>query len=374
MDSAQNLLCLDRSGLESFFKDMGEKPFRARQLLKWVYQRDVQSFTSMTDLSKPLRLLLENKARLPLPDIVSQQASVDGTVKWLIKLHDGNCIETVYIPEPDRGTLCVSSQVGCSLNCTFCATARQGYNRNLDAGEIISQVMLANRALSTDAALSKSLGSQFQGRPVTNVVMMGMGEPLLNLDNVVAAMRLMTDDCSFGLSRRRVTLSTAGHVPGIDALAARCRVSLAVSLHAPNDELRSQLVPLNRKYPIKTLLDSCRRYCHYGTRMRVTLEYVMLRDVNDHLEHAQQLAKLLQDVPCKVNLIPFNPYSGIPYKRSCPEQIERFSEELRRKNIFAVTRRTRGEDIEAACGQLAGEFADRTHRSQRMSQQQQALP
>ncbi len=373
MGSAQNLLCLDRSGLELFFENMGEKPFRARQLLKWVYQRDIQSFSSMTDLGKPLRMLLENKAKLALPEIISQKASIDGTVKWLIKLHDGNCIETVYIPEPDRGTLCVSSQVGCSLNCTFCATARQGFNRNLDAGEIISQVMLANRALSTDPKLSANPIFRSQERPVTNVVMMGMGEPLLNLDNVIAAMHLMMDDCSFGLSKRRVTLSTAGHVPGMNALAERCRVSLAVSLHAPNDELRSQLVPLNRKYPIKVLLDSCRRYCKLGNRMRVTFEYVMLQDVNDDLQHARQLAELLQDIACKVNLIPFNPYSGIRYKRSTTDRIERFSEELRSRNIFVITRKTRGDDIEAACGQLAGDFADRTQRSQRVLMQQVAV-
>ncbi|MCY4148725.1 MAG: 23S rRNA (adenine(2503)-C(2))-methyltransferase RlmN [Gammaproteobacteria bacterium] len=370
---AQNLLCLDRSGLELFFENMGEKPFRARQLLKWVYQRDIQSFSSMTDLGKSLRLLLEDKAQLALPEIISQKASIDGTVKWLIKLHDGNCIETVYIPEPDRGTLCVSSQVGCSLNCSFCATARQGFNRNLDAGEIISQVMLANRVLSAGPELSPNPVHHSRERPVTNIVMMGMGEPLLNLDNVVAAMHLMMDDCSFGLSRRRVTLSTAGHVPGIDALAERCRVSLAVSLHAPNDELRSQLVPLNRKYPIKALLDSCRRYCNSGNRMRVTVEYVMLQGVNDEMKHARQLAALLQDLACKVNLIPFNPYSGIAYERSTPGQIERFSEELRARNIFVVARKTRGDDIEAACGQLAGDFADRTQRSQRVSMQQVAL-
>ena len=370
---AQNLLCLDRSGLELFFENMGEKPFRARQLLKWVYKRDIQSFSSMTDLGKSLRLLLEDKAQLALPEIISQKASIDGTVKWLIKLHDGNCIETVYIPEPDRGTLCVSSQVGCSLNCSFCATARQGFNRNLDAGEIISQVMLANRVLSAGPELSPNPVHHSRERPVTNIVMMGMGEPLLNLDNVVAAMHLMMDDCSFGLSRRRVTLSTAGHVPGIDALAERCRVSLAVSLHAPNDELRSQLVPLNRKYPIKALLDSCRRYCNSGNRMRVTVEYVMLQGVNDEMKHARQLAALLQDLACKVNLIPFNPYSGIAYERSTPGQIERFSEELRARNIFVVARKTRGDDIEAACGQLAGDFADRTQRSQRVSMQQVAL-
>ncbi len=323
----------------------------------------------MTDLSKSLRLLLENRAALTLPEIVNQKASRDGTVKWLMKLHDGNCIETVYIPETDRGTLCVSSQVGCSLNCTFCATARQGYNRNLDTSEIISQVILANRSLSDDPQLRVNSIFKDRERPVTNIVMMGMGEPLLNLDNVISAMHLMMDDYALGLSKRRVTLSTAGHVPGIDALAERCRVSLAVSLHAPNDDLRSKLVPLNRKYPIKVLLNSCRRYCNLGNRMRVTFEYVMLKGVNDDIEHARQLSGLLQDIACKVNLIPFNPYHGIPYERSAHDQIERFGEELRSRNIFVITRKTRGDDIEAACGQLAGDFADRTQRSERVAMQ-----
>ncbi|MCY4218732.1 MAG: 23S rRNA (adenine(2503)-C(2))-methyltransferase RlmN [Gammaproteobacteria bacterium] len=369
----QNLLGFTRSGLELFFESLGEKPFRARQLLKWIYQRDIHSFSSMTDLSKSLRFLLENKATLTLPEIVDQKASSDGTVKWLIKLHDRNCIETVYIPETDRGTLCVSSQVGCGLNCTFCATARQGYNRNLDTSEIISQVILANRALSTDPELNSNSIFRFQEKPVTNIVMMGMGEPLLNLENVIKAMHLMMDDYAFGLSKRRITLSTAGHVPGIDALAERCRVSLAVSLHAPNDDLRSKLVPLNRKYPIKALLNSCHRYCNFGNRIRVTFEYVMLKGINDDIKHARELSGLLQDVACKVNLIPFNSYSGIPYERSTSDQIERFSEELRRRNIFVITRKTRGDDIEAACGQLAGDFADRTKRSQRISKQQIAL-
>ncbi|MXZ80685.1 MAG: 23S rRNA (adenine(2503)-C(2))-methyltransferase RlmN [Gammaproteobacteria bacterium] len=373
METSENLLCLDRSALESYFVSMGEKPFRARQLLQWIYQRDVLSFSGMTDLSKPLRTRLDSEACLILPEIVSQRTSTDGTVKWLIRLRDGNCIETVYIPEPDRGTLCISSQVGCSLNCTFCATARQGYNRNLDAGEIISQVLLASRALKNDERLRALRPDRALERPVTNVVLMGMGEPLLNLDNVVAAMRLMMDDLSFGLSWRRVTLSTAGHVPGIDALAKLCRVALAVSLHAPNDELRTRLVPLNRKYPIRMLLDSCRRYSNAGNRIRVTFEYVMLEDVNDDIGHARELAGLLQDIACKVNLIPFNPYPGILYKRSGPDRIARFSEELRRKDVFVVTRRTRGEDIEAACGQLAGDFSDRTRRSLRMSRPQSEL-
>lgn len=373
METPENLLCLDRPALESYFATMGEKPFRARQLLQWIYQRDVLSFSGMTDLGKPLRTRLESEACLILPEIVSQRTSTDGTVKWLIRLRDGNCIETVYIPEPDRGTLCISSQVGCSLNCTFCATARQGYNRNLDAGEIISQVLLASRALRNDERLGALRPDRALERPVTNVVLMGMGEPLLNLDNVVAAMRLMMDDLSFGLSWRRVTLSTAGHVPGIDALVKRCRVALAVSLHAPNDALRTRLVPLNRKYPIRMLLDSCRQYSNAGNRVRVTFEYVMLEDVNDGIGHARELAGLLQDIACKVNLIPFNPYPGILYRRSGPDRIARFSEELRRRNVFVVTRRTRGEDIEAACGQLAGDFSDRTRRSLRMSRPQSEL-
>jgi 23S rRNA (adenine2503-C2)-methyltransferase len=362
-----NLMSLDRPSMESMFDAMGEKRFRARQVLQWIYQRRVMSFDGMTDLSKTLRQKLNEGSGISLPEIVRQQVSADGTVKWLLRLHDGNCIETVFIPETTRGTLCVSSQVGCGLNCTFCATARQGYNRNLAVDEIIGQVWIANEALDRLGA-NQVTGEGEAGHrfAVTNVVMMGMGEPLLNIDNVVPAMHLMMDDYSFGLSRRRVTLSTAGMVPAMDRLRELCPVSLAVSLHAPDDELRNQLVPLNRKYPIAVLLDACRRYVGGDNRQRVTFEYVMLDGVNDSPQHARALAKILGDVPAKVNLIPFNPFAGIDYRRSSAESIDRFRDILLSRNVFTVTRKTRGDDIDAACGQLAGKVRDRTSRSRRM--------
>ena len=364
-----NLLSLDRRGLEEHFVRMGEKPFRGRQLMQWVYQRMETRPEEMTDLHKELRRRLASEACFTLPEIAGQQRSADGTCKWLLRLRDGNCIETVFIPEHDRGTLCVSSQVGCSLNCDFCATARQGFSRNLTVDEIIGQVWIANERL-------ESIGYRHGGnvrapgpdsrRPVTNVVMMGMGEPLANFDSVVTAMNLMLDDFGFGLSRRRVTLSTAGLVPGMDRLRKTCPVSLAVSLHAPEDSLRDRLVPLNRKYPIRTLLDACRRYVGGAGSQRVTFEYVLLDGVNDTPAQARQLAALLGDIPAKVNLIPFNPYPGIPYRRSGPGVIERFRDVLLGRGIVAMTRRTRGDDIDAACGQLAGDFIDRTRRSERM--------
>jgi len=362
-------MALDRLAMDAFFADIGEKKFRSQQVLQWLYQRKVTDIGQMTDLSKTLRQKLSNTTSLVLPEIVNQQLSKDGTCKWLLKLHDGNCIEAVYIPEEDRGTLCVSSQVGCSLNCTFCATARQGYSRNLSVDEIIGQVWIANDTLEQMGHTLQKPGDQSdQRRPVTNVVMMGMGEPLANFNNVVSAMNLMMDDFTFGLSRRRVTLSTAGMVPAIDRLAATCPVSLAVSLHAPNDALRDQIVPLNRKYPINVLLDACRRYVGDSGRQRVTFEYVMLDGINDSPEHAKQLAEILDDMPAKVNLIPFNPFEGIPYRRSSNNAINRFRDALLSRNIFTVTRKTRGDDIDAACGQLAGEFIDRTRRSERMKQ------
>ena len=370
-----NLYGFDRAGLEAFFSGIGEKPFRGKQVMQWLYQRDVNEIGLMTDLSKSLRGKLADTVRLDLPTIASQQHSSDGTVKWLLELSDGNRIETVFIPEDDRGTLCVSSQVGCSLNCSFCATARQGFSRHLSTDEIIGQVVIANRALGAAGYQTANPDDPSDHRrPVTNVVMMGMGEPLANFDNVVAAMRLMLDDFSFGLSRRRVTLSTAGMVPAMDRLAAECPVSLAVSLHAPNDALRDQIVPLNRKYPIAELLDACMRYVGDNGRQRITFEYVMLDGINDSPAHARELAKLLRDVPAKVNLIPFNPFDGVPYRRSGRKTINQFRDLLLSRDIFTVTRKTRGDDIDAACGQLAGEFTDRTRRSTRLASMEVAVP
>ncbi len=356
MSQQINLLGLDRSALQEYFVALGVKEFHARQFLKWVYQRGVTDFSEMTDLGLSLRQTLSERAMLALPEKAGEQISEDGTWKWLFRLEDGNCIETVFIPEDDRGTLCVSSQVGCALNCTFCATARQGFSRNLQASEIIGQLWLAGRLLA-DAG--------YGPRAVTNVVMMGMGEPLLNYDAVVSAIRLMLDDLSFGLSRRRVTLSTAGVVPAIDRLAKDCPVSLAVSLHAVEDDIRDQLVPLNRKYPIDQLLHACRRFLNNDSRRRITFEYVMLDGINDSTDHARKLVRLLRDIPAKVNLIPFNSVEGIAYDCSPKLVIDRFREEVLAGGLMTITRRTRGADIAAACGQLAGEVCDRTRRSAR---------
>ena len=325
--------------------------------MQWIYQRRELSFENMTDLSKLLRLKLQQSACLEMPEIVKDQQSSDGTRKWLLRLADGNCIETVFIPESDRGTLCVSSQVGCLLTCTFCATARQGFSRNLSSAEIISQLMVADALLEhTD-----------NERVVSNVVMMGMGEPLLNYDNVTAAMNIMLDDLSYGLSRRRVTLSTAGVVPAIYKLKSDCPVSLAVSLHAPNDELRNQLVPINKKYPLHQLMQACHDYVTTESRRRVTFEYVMLDGVNDSDKIARELVNLIKDIPSKVNLIPFNYVSGIDYQCSPARQLNRFRDILLDAGIFTITRKTRGDDIDAACGQLAGKVQDITKRSQRLA-------
>jgi 23S rRNA (adenine2503-C2)-methyltransferase len=348
-----NLLNFDLAGLRGFFAASGEKPFRATQLLKWIYQEGEVDFAAMTNLSKALRARLAETCEIRGPEIAQDQQSADGSRKWLFRLDDGNCIETVFIPEKDRGTLCVSSQVGCALNCTFCSTAQQGFNRNLTTAEIIGQVWLANRLLAPH------YGGE---RAVTNVVMMGMGEPLLNLEAVIPAMRIMLDDNAYGLSKRRVTLSTSGVLPGLAQLSAQCDVALAVSLHAPNDELRNELVPINRKYPIQALLDACWRYVDQEGRRRVTFEYVLLDGVNDSDEHARELVKLLRNKPAKVNLIPFNPFPRTRYRRSSNARIDRFFEILVQANITTITRRTRGDDIAAACGQLAGDFQDRTQR------------
>jgi 23S rRNA (adenine2503-C2)-methyltransferase len=355
-----NLLSFDRKDMEAFFARRGEKAFRASQVLKWIHQLGVSELDAMTNLSKALRAELMEQTEVRAPEIVLDQSSQDGSRKWLLRLDDGNCIETVFIPEDDRGTLCVSSQVGCALDCSFCATAQQGFNRNLTVAEIIGQLWIATRCLG---------GRLPAERKITNVVFMGMGEPLLNFDNVVPAANLMMDDIAYGLSKRRVTVSTAGLVPAIDRLGEVSEVSLAVSLHAPTDELRTALVPLNRKYPIRELLGACRRYAaaQLGHR-QITFEYVMLGGVNDSEQQARQLAALLRDVPSKVNLIPFNPFPGARYTRSEDAVIDRFRDILMAAGLTTITRRTRGDDIEAACGQLAGRFEDRTRRRmQRMA-------
>ena len=358
MDAPRNLLDLNRAGLADFFAALGEKPYRVEQVMKWIYHFGVDDFDAMTNLSKDLRRRLAEMAVIRAPEVVTRQASADGTHKWLLRLEGGDCVETVFIPEEDRGTLCVSSQVGCQLNCTFCSTARQGFSRNLTTAEIIGQVWLARRLLDA---------SRPGNHTVTNVVLMGMGEPLLNYDNVVTAMDLMLDDLAIGLARRRVTLSTAGMVPALDRLRERCPVSLAVSLHAPDDALRDRLVPLNRKYPIAELLDACRRYARHGPKPHVTFEYVMLDGINDSPEHARQLTRILRPVPAKVNLIPFNPFPESLYRRSSGEAVDAFRAVLLEAGIMTITRRTRGDDIDAACGQLVGQVSDRSRRRERLA-------
>lgn len=359
-----NLLNLSRPEMEEFFAGLGEKPFRASQVFKWIYQSGIDNFSEMTNLSKSLRVRLEEIAEIRPPKIVLDHASEDGTHKWVVEIDSGNHIETVFIPEKNRGTLCISSQVGCALACTFCSTAQQGFNRNLTTAEIIGQLWVANKALGF-----KSLDE----RIISNVVMMGMGEPLLNFDNVVRAMNIMMDDFSFGLSKRRVTLSTAGVVPAIDRLREVTDVSLALSLHAPNDELRDQLVPLNKKYPIREVLEACKRYVSTDRR-RITIEYVMLDGVNDSVKHAHELVKLLRSVPAKVNLIPFNPFPNTAYRRSSRDAIDRFRDILMQHDLTTVTRKTRGEDIDAACGQLVGKVLDKTKRNLKKNIQQQVEP
>jgi 23S rRNA (adenine2503-C2)-methyltransferase len=346
----QNLLGLEANALEQFFEAQGEKPFRARQVLRWLHQRHESDFARMSDLAKALREKLVATSAVEAPQIVGDTTAADGTRKWLLKVDGANAVEAVFIPETSRGTLCVSSQAGCVLDCAFCSTGKQGFNRNLATAEIIGQLWLANRLLPGE-------------RPVTNVVMMGMGEPLLNLDNVIPALRLMLDDNAYGLSRRRVTVSTAGVVPGIDRLRDECPVALAVSLHAPNDELRDRLVPVNRKYPLAELAKACNRYLDKAPRDFITFEYVMLDGVNDSDAHARELVALAGKVRSKFNLIPFNPFPNSEFKRSSPERIRSFAEILARAGLTATTRKTRGDDIAAACGQLAGDVADRTRRS-----------
>ena len=353
-----NLLGLPRAQLEAFVAQrLDAKPFRARQLMKWIYRRGAADFSAMSDLAKDFRAQLREVAEITVPQIVTEQVSSDGTRKWMLRMDQVQGIETVYIPEPDRGTLCISSQVGCAMDCTFCATAQQGFNRNLSVAEIVGQVWLAQRELTGSRA---GESADVRSRAITNIVFMGMGEPLANYRNVVPAMHIFMDDLGYDLSRRRVTLSTSGLVPQIYKLAEECNVALAVSLHAPNDELRNALVPINRKHPIDELLAACWHYIDQQNGRSVTFEYVMLDGVNDKPEHARQLVRLLKGHPAKVNLIPFNVFPGTRYRRSPAAAIARFREILNDHGVIATTRKTRGDDIDAACGQLAGKVTDRT--------------
>ena len=355
-----NLLGLDREGLESFFLSIGEKKFRATQVMKWIHQMGVTDFQQMNNLSKELRNKLADIACIKNLEVARDLISSDGTRKWLLQLEDGNHIEAVFIPEDDRGTLCVSSQVGCALDCSFCSTGRQGFNRNLTTAEIISQVWLASQLLDEEKK---------PGRKITNVVMMGMGEPLLNFDNVVSAVRIMMDDFAYGLSKRRVTVSTAGVIPAMDRLGDTLDMRLAVSLHATNDELRDELVPVNKKYPLKDLMAACRRFIDkQNSRSRITFEYVMLDGINDQPEHARELIKLLKGIPTLMNLIPFNPFEGSGYRSSPKKAVLRFSEILNKAGMTTVVRKTRGDDIDAACGQLAGRIEDKSRRHRRFAE------
>lgn len=356
-ESKINLLDFNLQQMRAFFVKLGEKPFRAQQLMQWIHQFGFDDFEQMINLGKALRTRLTQIAEIRLPEVITCQRSSDGTHKWLLKLACGNSIEMVYIPEAKRGTLCVSSQVGCALNCSFCSTGKQGFNRNLSTAEIIGQVWLAVRELSQQEGE--------HDKRVTNVVMMGMGEPLLNFDSVVSAMSIMMDDFAYGLSKRRVTLSTSGIIPEMERLREQSSVALAVSLHAPTDELRNILVPINKKYPLAQLMALCARYFKDEPRRVVTFEYVMLKGVNDQPEHARALIKLLKNVPSKVNLIPFNPFPLTEYQRSSKATIDAFRDQLMEHGINTITRKTRGDDIDAACGQLAGEVQDRTSRSRR---------
>ena len=351
---SENLLDFDVEQLNAWFASIGEKPFRARQMLRWMYREGEPDFTAMTDLPVSLREKLLQLAHVAAPQVMRDEISADGTRKWLLDVGTGNAVETVFIPEAERGTLCISSQAGCVLNCSFCSTGKQGFNRNLRVAEIIGQLWWANR----------QIGKNAEGKwPVTNVVMMGMGEPLLNFDNTVSALRLMLDDHVYGLSRRRVTLSTSGIVPAMDRLRDECPVALAVSLHVSNDSLRDVLVPINQKYPLRELLAACQRYLERAPRDFVTFEYVMLDGVNDSMQQAQELVGLVRDVPCKFNLIPFNPFPQTHYRRSGTDAIARFCDVLMQAGIITTIRKTRGDDIAAACGQLAGQVRDKTKRT-----------
>ena len=354
-----NLLNYDLPGLIRYFEELGEKPFRARQVMRWMHQSGAADFDEMTDLAKSLRAKLQQYATVAVPELMTAQESRDGTRKWLLDVGTGNGVETVFIPEAERGTLCISSQIGCALECTFCSTGRQGFNRNLTASEIIGQLWWANKAMGVTPK---------NERVISNVVMMGMGEPLANYDNVVTALSVMLDDYGYGLSRRRVTVSTSGMVPQMDRLKEDMPVALAVSLHASNDSVRDQIVPLNKKYPLKELMAACQRYLVKAPRDFVTFEYVMLDGINDKPQHARELLSLVKDVPCKFNLIPFNPFPNSGYERSRDGNIRAFREILQEAGLVVTVRKTRGDDIDAACGQLAGQVQDKTRRQEKWQQ------
>lgn len=350
-----DLLGMDRLAMEAFFLSIGEKAFRAGQIMKWIHQFGVSDFDEMTNLSKALRDKLVRIAQVRTPKIVAEQLSEDGTIKWLLEVDNKNSIETVFIPEKGRGTLCISSQVGCALDCRFCSTGQQGFNRNLENWEIIAQMWVANKALGCQPKAE---------RKITNVVFMGMGEPLLNVKHTFPVARILMDDFAYGLSKRRVTISTAGVVPAIDKIKQEVDVSLAISLHAPNNDLRDELVPINKKYPLEVLMPSLREFVLDGhSKKHVTVEYVMIDQKNDRVQHAHELVKLLGDLPCKVNMIPFNPFPNTSYKRSSNNAIHRFREVLEQAGLNVTVRKTRGDDIDAACGQLAGKVTDRTKRT-----------
>lgn len=351
-----NLLNFDLPSLTAYFAEISEKPFRAKQVMRWMHLGGVDNFAQMTDLAKSLRTKLLDKAEIVVPELIVEQKSHDGTRKWLLNVGTGNGIETVFIPEDSRGTLCISSQIGCALECMFCSTGRQGFNRNLSVAEIIGQLWWANKALGATPK---------DERVISNVVMMGMGEPLANFDNVVTALRIMLDDHGYGLSRRRVTVSTSGMIPQMDRLKEEVPVALAISLHASNDQVRDRIIPLNKKYPLKDLMAACQRYLVKAPRDFITFEYIMLKDVNDKPEHARELIQLVKDVPCKFNLIPFNPFPHAGFERSDNNRIRIFREILQEAGFVVTVRKTRGDDIDAACGQLAGKVKDKTRRQQK---------
>lgn len=382
MNAPVNLLDFDVDGLVAWLVERGEKPFRARQVLRWLHREGCDRFDDMTNVAKSLRARLAQEAEIRAPVPLRDSVSADGTRKWLLDVGQGNAVEAVFIPERSRGTLCISSQAGCALDCAFCSTGKQGFNRNLTAGEIIGQLWLANRLLGAARDARCEYGGvggdgvpgdedpvdPGNGRVISNVVMMGMGEPLANFDNVVTALRVMLDDHAYGLSRRRVTVSTSGIVPAMDRLRDECPVALAVSLHAPTDALRDRLVPINQKYPLRELMAACRRYLDRAPRDFVTFEYVMLEGVNDSDAQARELIALVRDVPCKFNLIPFNPFPNSGFRRSPGERVRQFGGILNGAGIVTTIRRTRGEDVDAACGQLAGQVQDRTRRTIRLAQ------